>query len=334
MNLEKSKEDSFEIAVQPSILAFLAYRVLIAIVIGSVILMLVKSVLGTFNFDLAVVKRGIGIIIIFVLPILFSKDKIRIDGDKITAIRVCRLRRTFTIDKIKEILITKYDEPGTKLCSEIDVCIGLRTYTICNHYENFERFYNYIMENVAPGKIKVDDLNETEESVEENIIEDGKKDCFDVGSAHLAVFFIIAVFVIFSGIILLHLVFNSFKPDWNDYKMAFWIWVAISFPILFVKAKVKVNGDKMTVIKTCGLRRTFTLDKITKVFISEPDKPTKTNVVARVTVCFGKREFSVDSSLANYKKFYNYILENVEQDKIDLNVWHVEQISEEEIDDE
>lgn len=157
-----------------------------------------------------------------------------------------------------------------------------------------------------------------------------KKNCFEVkGNAGVVVIWVSCFLLVIIISAVLDFVGHSFTPDWVSYKFGLGLWAITSFPFLFVKSKVKVEGNKMTVVKICGLRRTFMLDKVTKVLISKPDDPSKTNIVAHIDVYFGRRKFAIDSSLENYDKFYDYIMENVEPDKIDMSVWKAEEETDE-----
>ena len=154
------------------------------------------------------------------------------------------------------------------------------------------------------------------------MLKKSKKKYFEVGNIYFPIICIFVYLVVVLVCMLLDFVTHSFHPACN-YKMMILFWAVTSFPFLFVRAKVRVEGDKMTVIKVCGLRRTFRIDEINKVVIFKPDDESKTNIVSHITVYNGRRKFSINSSLENYDRFYNYIIDNIEPDKIICDVWHV-----------
>lgn len=130
--------------------------------------------------------------------------------------------------------------------------------------------------------------------------------------------------MLFSFVIILEiidLVAHSFTANWFMYIGLLVFCALFSFPVLFTTLKIQIQDDKITVVKTCGIRFKIMLDEINKVIVVKPDTAErKTNIVTRIKVYAGVKKFYVDSEMKNYDKFSEYIMKNVDNKIIEYKI--------------
>lgn len=130
--------------------------------------------------------------------------------------------------------------------------------------------------------------------------------------------------MLFSFVIILDIIdfaVHSFKANWFMYIGLLVFCALLSFPVLFTTLKIQIQGDKITVVKTCGIRFKIMIDEVKKVTVVKPDTvERKTNIVTRIKVYAGIKKFYIDSKMKNYDKFLDYIMENVYSEIIEYKI--------------
>lgn len=135
---------------------------------------------------------------------------------------------------------------------------------------------------------------------------------------------LLLVAMLFSFVIILEIIdfaVHSFTVNWFMYIGLLVFCALLSFPVLFTTLKIQIQDDKITVVKTCGIRFKIMLDEIKKVTVVKPDTvERKTNIVTRIKVYAGVKKFYVDSKMKNYDKFLEYILKNIDNEIIEYKI--------------
>ena len=116
---------------------------------------------------------------------------------------------------------------------------------------------------------------------------------------------LLLVAMLFSFVIILEIIdfaVHSFTVNWFMYIGLLVFCALLSFPVLFTTLKIQIQDDKITVVKTCGIRFKIMTDEIKKVTVVKPDTvERKTNIVTRIKVYAGVKKFYVDSKIIEYK---------------------------------
>ena len=135
---------------------------------------------------------------------------------------------------------------------------------------------------------------------------------------------LLLVAMLFSFVIILEIIdfaVHSFTANWFMYIGLLVFCALLSFPVLFTTLKIQIQDDKITVVKTCGIRFKIMTDEIKKVTVVKPDTvERKTNIVTRIKVYAGVKKFYVDSKMKNYDKFLEYIMKNVDSKIIEYKI--------------
>lgn len=135
---------------------------------------------------------------------------------------------------------------------------------------------------------------------------------------------LLLVAMLFSFVIILEIIdfaVHSFTVNWFMYIGLLVFCALLSFPVLFTTLKIQIQDDKITVVKTCGIRFKIMTDEIKKVTVVKPDTvERKTNIVTRIKVYAGVKKFYVDSKMKNYDKFLEYILKNIDSKIIEYKI--------------
>lgn len=135
---------------------------------------------------------------------------------------------------------------------------------------------------------------------------------------------LLLVAMLFSFVIILEIIdfaVHSFTVNWFMYIGLLVFCALLSFPVLFTTLKIQIQDDKITVVKTCGIRFKIMTDEIKKVTVVKPDTvERKTNIVTRIKVYAGVKKFYVDSKMKNYDKFLEYILKNIDNEIIEYKI--------------
>lgn len=135
---------------------------------------------------------------------------------------------------------------------------------------------------------------------------------------------LLLVAMLFSFVIILEIIdfaVHSFTVNWFMYIGLLVFCALLSFPVLFTTLKIQIQDDKITVVKTCGIRFKIMIDEIKKVTVVKPDTvERKTNIVTRIEVYTGVKKFYVDSKMENYDKFLEYITKNVDSKIIEYKI--------------
>lgn len=135
---------------------------------------------------------------------------------------------------------------------------------------------------------------------------------------------LLLVAMLFSFVIILEIIdfaVHSFTVNWFMYIGLLVFCALLSFPVLFTTLKIQIQDDKITVVKTCGIRFKIMTDEIKKVTVVKPDTvERKTNIVTRIKVYAGVKKFYVDSKMKNYDKFLEYIMKNVDSKIIEYKI--------------
>ena len=149
-----------------------------------------------------------------------------------------------------------------------------------------------------------------------------KNNYFEIKHNGYALLFLSAI--LFSFIIILEIIdfaVHFFKANWFMYIGLLFFCTLLCFPVLFTTLKIRIQDNKITVVKTCGIRFKIMTDEIKKVTIIKPDTVEReTNIVTRIKVHASGKKFYVDSKMKNYDKFLDYIIENVDREIIEYKV--------------
>ena len=139
---------------------------------------------------------------------------------------------------------------------------------------------------------------------------------FEIRHNGYALLFLVAM--LFSSVII---AVHSFTVNWFMYMGLLVFCALLSFPVLFTTLKIQIQDDKITVVKTCGIRFKIMINEIKKVTVVKPDTvERKTNIVTRIKVYAGVKKFYVDSKMKNYDKFLEYIMKNADSKIIEKKI--------------
>lgn len=145
---------------------------------------------------------------------------------------------------------------------------------------------------------------------------------FEIRDNGYALLFLVAM--LFSSVIILEIIdfaVHSFTVNWFMYMGLLVFCALLSFPVLFTTLKIQIQDDKITVVKTCGIRFKIMINEIKKVTVVKPDTvERKTNIVTRIKVYAGVKKFFVDSKMKNYDKFLEYIMKNADSKIIEYKI--------------
>ncbi len=142
----RTKNNFFEIRHNGYALLFLVAALFSFVIILEIIDLVVHSFKANWFMYIGL----LAFCVLLSFPVLFTTLKIKVRKDEIMVIKTCGIRFKITTDEIKKITIIKPDtvDQKTNIVTRIKVYAGIRRFYVDSKMKNYDKFLNFITENV------------------------------------------------------------------------------------------------------------------------------------------------------------------------------------------